>query len=98
MHDGTLNNLQLRKLLDTIYDGHNETFFYIMQIQAFYVKKKSKRREQQVYLWCVRNKIVGENFVNFFKANGFLDGMNYIVNKLNGNKNFMNNIKIDECY
>lgn len=97
MHNQTLNNYQLRRLLDSIFDGTPETFFYIKQIQAFYVKKKSTYREQQVYLWCVRNKITGQKFVDFFKEGGVLNALNYIVNKLDGNKFHKKNINISEA-
>jgi len=97
MNEIGLTNIQIRKVLDSIYDGNPETFFYIKQIQAFYIKKESKYREHQIYLWCVRNQLVGKKFVDFFKEGGILEGLNYIVNKLNGNKNFKNNINISEA-
>jgi len=96
MNNG-LNLYQIRKVLDVIFDGTPQTFFYIKQIQAFYVKKKSNHREHQIYLWCIRNKVTGQKFVDFFDHQGFLNGLNYIVNKLNGNKNHLKNINLEEA-
>lgn len=98
MNEQTLNVFQLRKVLDSIYDGENKTFHYIMRIQSFYVKKKNKSREQQVYMWFIRNKITGKKFVEFFEQYGFLEVMNHVVNRLDGRKFSNTNIKINECY
>jgi len=93
-----LDKNQLRKVIDSIYDGESETFFWIMQIQAFYVKKANVFREQQVYLWCIKNKVTGKKFIEFFNCHGFLNGLNFIVNKMDGRKYSQEKIKINEAY
>jgi hypothetical protein len=89
---------QLRKVLDTLYDGEPATAIWLTQIRAFYVKKKNIGREHQVYLWLVRNKLIGKKLVEFFEnEEGFLNGMNTIINRIEGRKLSMEKIKIDEA-
>ena len=93
-----LSNIQIRKILDSIYDGETETFFYIMQIQSFYCKKQNKERELRVYLWFIKNKVTGKKFIEFFRRAGFLEGLNHVVNRLDGRKHHSNIMKINEAY
>lgn len=90
---------QLRTVLDFLYDGEPATAIWLTQIRAFYAKRSSITREHQVYLWLCRNKLQGKRLVEFFEnEGGFLNGMNFIINRMEGRKTHMNNIKIDEAY
>ena len=89
---------QLRRVLDALYDGEPRTALWLTQIRAFYAKKKNITREHQVYLWLVRNNLRGLRLVEFFQnEEGFLNGMNLIINRIEGRKISMENIKIDEA-
>lgn len=89
---------QLRTLIETLYDGNNAAYFYLTRIRAFYTKKKNLYREHQVYLWLVRNKLTGQKLVEFFEnEDGFLNGMNIIINRIEGRVYSMERIKIDEA-
>lgn len=89
---------QLRKVLDTLYDGTPETAIWLTQIRAFYSKKKNIHREHSVYLWLVRNSLIGIKLVEFFEnEDGFLNGMNIIINRIEGRKFSLEQIKINEA-
>jgi hypothetical protein len=89
---------QLRKVMDTLYNGVPETMFWLAQIRAFYSKKKNLHREHQVYLWLVRNELTGKKLIDFFQnEEGFLNGMNTIINRIEGRKYSLERIKIDEA-
>ena len=88
---------QLRKVLDTLYSGEPETMLYLAQIRAFYAKKKDITREHRVYLWLVKNGLTGKKLVNFFlNEGGFLNGMNTIINFIEGTQRNRRVIKADE--
>jgi len=90
---------QLRKVLDTLYDGQPDTAIWLTQIRAFYAKKKNVHREHCVYLWLARNGLYGMKLVEFFQnEEGFLNGMNHIINRMEGRKVSLETIKIDEAY
>ena len=90
---------QLRRVLDTLYDGEPDTAIWLTQIRAFYVKKKNITREHSVYLWLVRNGLTGKKLVEFFQnEEGFLNAMNLIINRIEGRKVSLERIKIDEAY
>ena len=89
---------ELRKVLDTLYDGLPETAIWLTQIRSFYAKKKNIDREHQVYLWLVRNGLHGRHLVEFFQnEEGFLNGMNLIINRIEGRKYSLETIKINEA-
>ena len=89
---------QLRKVLDALYDGEPDTAIWLTQIRAFYAKKKNLTREHQVYMWLLRNELYGKKLVEFFQnEEGFLNGMNLIINRIEGRKISMERIKIDEA-
>lgn len=88
---------ELRRVLDTLYDGNMGTAIWLTQIRSFYSKKKNLTREHQVYLWLIRNKLVGQKLIEFFEnEEGFLNGMNLIINRIEGRKISLERIKIDE--
>lgn len=89
---------KLRRVLDALYDGIPATAMYLTQIRAFYAKKKNIGREHSVYLWLVRNKLTGLRLVDFFEnEEGFLNGMNTIINRIEGRRLSLQRIKIDEA-
>lgn len=89
---------QLRKVLDALYDGEPATAIWLTQIRAFYAKKKNITREHQLYLFLLRNELYGKRLVEFFEnEDGFLNGMNYLVNRMDGRKYSLERIKIDEA-
>ena len=89
---------KLRKVLDTLYDGQPATAIYLTQIRAFYAKKKNIHREHSVYLYMVRNGLIGLKLVEFFEnEGGFLNGLNFLINRMDGRKYTLETIKIDEA-
>ena len=73
------------------------TAIWLTQIRAFYSKKKNLTREHQVYLWLIRNGLTGQKLIEFFEnEDGFLNGMNLIINRIEGRKISLERIKIDE--
>ena len=89
---------QLRRVLDTLYDGVPDSAIWLTQIRAFYAKKKNITREHQVYMWLLKNELYGKKLVEFFEnEEGFLNGMNIIINRIEGRKISMERIKIDEA-
>jgi len=89
---------KLRKVLDTLYDGEPATAIWLTQIRAFYVKKKNIGREHQLYLFLVRNGLTGTKLVEFFQnEEGFLNGMNLLINRMDGRKYSLETIKISEA-
>lgn len=93
-----LDELQLRRVLDTLYDGEMNTAIWLTQIRAFYSKKQNITREHQVYMWLVRNELTGKKLIDFFEnEEGFLNGMNTIINRIEGRKISLERIKIDEA-
>lgn len=90
---------QLRQVLNKLYDGTPTTMLYLSQIRGFYSKKKDMTREHLIYMELVRNKLTGTRLVQFFEEQGgFLSGLNWLVNKVEGNKYHQKTIKIDEAY
>ena len=89
---------ELRTVLDALYDGVPETAFWLTQIRAFYSKKNNLFREHSVYLYLIKNQLTGRRLVEFFKnEEGFLNGMNFIINRMEGRKFTLERIKIDEA-
>jgi len=89
---------QLRRVLDVLYDGNVGTAIWLTQIRAFYSKKENITREHQVYLWLVRNELTGSKLIDFFEnEEGFLNGMNVIINRIEGRRYSLERIKIDEA-
>jgi hypothetical protein len=89
---------QLRRVLDTLYDGEVGTAFWLTQIRAFYSKKKNLTREHQVYLYLIKNGLRGKKLIEFFEnEEGFLNAMNLIINRMDGNNYSVTRIKIDEA-
>jgi hypothetical protein len=89
---------ELRRVLDTLYDGEMRTAIWLTQIRAFYSKKQNLTREHQVYLWLIRNELTGLRLVEFFEnEDGFLNAMNLIINRIEGRKISLERIKIDEA-
>ena len=92
-----LNVYELRKVLDTLYDGEMGTALWLTQIRSFYSKKDNMTREHQVYLWLIKNRLTGRRLIEFFEnEEGFLNGMNLIINRIEGRKISLERIKIDE--
>jgi hypothetical protein len=93
-----LKEWELRQVLDKLYDGVPETAFWLSQIHAFYAKKQNRYREHAVYMFMVRQGIVGAKIIEFFnEQEGFLNGMNWLINRMDGTKYHLNKIKIDEA-
>ena len=89
---------QLRRVLDTLYDGVLDNAMWLTKIRSFYVKKENITREHQVYLWLIRNGLTGVKLHQFFTdEGGFLSGMNLIINRMSGRKYSLDEIKIDEA-
>ena len=89
---------QLRRTLDALYDGTPATAIWLTQVRAFYAKKNNLNREHQVYLWLVRNGLTGVKLVEFFEnEEGFLNGMNIIINRIEGRRFSLEKIKLDEA-
>ena len=89
---------QLRRVLDTLYDGEMGTMIWLSQIRGFYAKKQNVTREHSVYMWLVRNELTGKKLIDFFEnEEGFLNGMNLIINRIEGRKISLERIKIDEA-
>ena len=89
---------QLRRVLDLLYDGTPATALWLSQVRAFYLKKENLSREHQVYLWLVRNGLTGTKLVEFFEnEEGFLNGMNIIINRIEGRKFSLEKITLDEA-
>ncbi len=92
-----LDPMQMIKLLKSIHQGHQPCEEYLAKIACFYADKKSKGRQQAVLLWLRKNNLVGYRLVEFFKNEGsFLDGMNTIVNFIEGRPRSKRTIKADE--
>lgn len=93
-----LNEWELRRVLDTLYDGEPDTMFWLAQIRAFYSKKKNVYREHAVYMFMVRQNIRGRKIIEFFnERGGFLNGMNWLINRMDGRKYSLETIKLDEA-
>ena len=90
---------QIRKVLDTLYDGEPQTTFWIFQIRSFYAKKDDRTREFAVYLWLIRNGITGRRLVEFFEMHNrsFLNGLNTIINRMEGRRYSSEAITIQEA-
>lgn len=89
---------QLRSVLDKLYDGVPATAIWLTQIRSFYGKKKNLHREHSVYMWLIKNQLTGQRLVDFFEnEEGFLNGMNIIVNRIEGRKLTLTRIKLDEA-
>ena len=89
---------KLRKVLDTLYDGTPETALWLTQIRAFYAKKNNIGREHQLYMYMVRQGLCGMKLVEFFQnEEGFLNGMNHLINRMEGRKYTLEEIKISEA-
>lgn len=56
-----LNQYELRKVADYLYDGHVKVAPLMMQIRSF---KKGDR----VLLWLVKEKIRGQAMIDYFKT------------------------------
>lgn len=99
-----INKAQLRTMIEYLWDGNMMAFSFLTRIRSFYSKKQDFTREYSVYLWLSRNKIKGQRLVDFFRNEGnddqgnFLEGLNYICNRLDGRKVRREIIKIDEAY
>jgi len=94
-----LKREELYVVLNTLYNGHPDVAFWLCQIRAFYAKKKDITREHRVYLWLVRNGLIGQKLCNFFLENdGFINGLNVIINNIEGRRFTKENIKIDEAF
>lgn len=93
-----LKEWELRKVLDTLYDGIPETAFWLSQIHAFYAKKQNKYREHAVYMFMIKQGITGPKILEFFnEQGGFLNGLNWLINRMDGRKYSLETIKIDEA-
>jgi len=73
----------MKKTLLYLWDGNNETTFYIAPINEY-------KREVDILNWLVKNEIKGQKLIDFFKnetdrEKGILIGVTYIINKLEGN-------------
>jgi hypothetical protein len=90
--EDTLNNIQLKFLLNRLYDGNDATIFYLLQLHAFYSKKKDKNREHSILLWLAKNGLTGQKLVDFFGQfeGSFLNGLNYIVSKIDRRNRLIN--------
>ncbi len=92
-----LNVLQLKKLLDYLFDGYLPCAEWLVKITTFYADKKDRSREHAVYLWLAKNQIIGKKIVEFFENEGsFLDGLNTAVNFIEGRPRAKQTIKADE--
>ena len=94
-----LNREQLKTVLRTLHNGCADATFWLCQINAFYAQKKNITREHRVYLWLIRNGLIGRSLCQFFEnEGGFLNGLNHIINRIEGRKFTNEVIKIDEAY
>ena len=78
---------QLRKVLDFIYDGNIKAFDLLLNINSNY------KRAHKIFLWCVRNGIQGQKFVEYFQnesgdtdGGGILSGVTLILGRIDGVK------------
>lgn len=90
------NELQgLRAVLNYLYDGEQGAF------NALYFIKQNYKEWDKIFIWLKNNGIKGKKLVEFFQNESTESGRGYhlgvvtILNKLDGNKNFQNTIKVD---
>ena len=85
---------QLRKVLDFIYDGNISAYDLMLNIHHNYL------RAHKIFLWCVKNGVRGQKFVEYFQnesgdedGGGILSGVTLILGRIDGVKYSRLNVK-----
>lgn len=91
-----LNEYQLRKTIDYLYDGNAHTFYYLHFIDVHF------NRSHEIFLWMVRNKKRGQVLIDFFRnesggdGKGMLQAVSTILNKIDGNRLVKKRLRTNE--
>ena len=87
----------LRKVFEHVCAGDEKAAHILI-----YLKSNYKEWDKMV-LWLKQNNLRGKKLVEFFQnespdGGGYLLGATYILNKLDGKKNFQDAIKVDRLH
>lgn len=87
--------LRLKKVMDYLYDGNQQTF------APLYFLKTNYKEWRSMFVWLVENQIKGKKLVEFFQnespdGGGYHMGATLILSRIKGHKNNTESIKIDE--
>lgn len=77
-----MDQAELRKVLDYLYDGVEATAMPLLQCRNF-------KQEHDIYKWLYRNQIKGKKLVEFFQNEsktvdgaGYLNAINEIIKRI----------------
>ena len=85
----------MRSVLDYLYDGEMATFAILNYIKETYVDWAD------ILMWLKKNQLKGKSLVEFFQnespdGGGYLMGMETILSRMNGTKNFTSSVKLSD--
>lgn len=85
-----------RKVIEYLWDGEAGTMMPLLFI------KNNYKRWDEIFVWMKDNKLIGKKLVEFFQNEGDGSGRGYhigvlkILSRIDGKKNHVDNIKVDQ--